>query len=258
MRAGFTSRELHTADRSFKWVDLLAGADNLSLFATRKIVEIRLATPKPGDEGSEHDRGALRAQRSRHARDRCDQREAGPGRDDPAWVKAIEQHGAVVEIWPIERGELPRWIQQRAASLQAEADARRGAVARRARRGQPARGRSRDQAARVDGRGPRGRRGRGARVRREQQPVRRVRARRRRARRRDGPDVQDPVGAARRRRASGADQLGAEPRHQHARAARVRRAPRRQPRRRAAAQRRLAAAPAAREDRRSRSSRRRG
>ena len=46
MREGFTSRELHTADRSFKWVDLLAGADNLSLFATRKIVEIRLATQR--------------------------------------------------------------------------------------------------------------------------------------------------------------------------------------------------------------------
>ena len=52
MRAGFTSRELHTADRGFRWVDLLAGADNLSLFATRKIVEIRLASPKPGDEGA--------------------------------------------------------------------------------------------------------------------------------------------------------------------------------------------------------------
>jgi DNA polymerase-3 subunit delta len=116
MRTGFSSRELHTADRSFKWVDLLAGADNLSLFATRKIVEIRLATPKPGDDGSETI-AAL-----------CE-------RDDPdtlvivavgeklgqasrsTWVKAIEQHGAVVEIWPIERGELPRWIQQRAAAL---------------------------------------------------------------------------------------------------------------------------------------------
>jgi DNA polymerase-3 subunit delta len=116
MRAGFSSRELHTADRSFKWVELLAGADNLSLFATRKIVEIRLASPKPGDEGSETI-AAL-----------CE-------RDDPdtlvivavgeklgqasrsTWVKAIEQHGAVVEIWPIERGELPRWIQQRAAAL---------------------------------------------------------------------------------------------------------------------------------------------
>jgi len=116
MRAGFSSRELHTADRSFKWVELLAGADNLSLFATRKIVEIRLATPKPGDEGSETI-AAL-----------CE-------RDDPdtlvivavgeklgqasrsTWVKAIEQHGALVEIWPIERGELPRWIQQRAAGI---------------------------------------------------------------------------------------------------------------------------------------------
>jgi DNA polymerase-3 subunit delta len=116
MRAGFGSRELHTADRSFKWGDLLAGADNLSLFATRKIVEIRLATPKPGDDGSET------------IVTLCE-------RDDPdtlvivavgeklgqasrsTWVKAIEQHGAVVEIWPIERGELPRWIQQRAASV---------------------------------------------------------------------------------------------------------------------------------------------
>jgi DNA polymerase III subunit delta len=116
MRAGFTSRELHTADRSFKWVELLAGADNLSLFATRKIVEIRLSVPKPGDEGS-----ATIASLSE--------------RDDPdtlvivavgeklgqasrsTWVKAIEKHGAVVEIWPIDRGELPRWIQQRATAL---------------------------------------------------------------------------------------------------------------------------------------------
>jgi len=115
-REGFTTRELHTADRHYKWADLLAGADNLSLFAARKIVEIRLATPKPGDEGSETI-AAL-----------CE-------RDDPdtlvivavgeklgqasrsTWVKAIEQHGVVVEIWPIERGELPRWIQQRAASV---------------------------------------------------------------------------------------------------------------------------------------------
>jgi DNA polymerase-3 subunit delta len=116
MQAGFTSRELHTAERSFRWVDLLAGADNLSLFATRKIVEIRLSAPKPGDEGSETIAALCK-------------------RDDPdtlvivavgeklgqasrsTWVKAIEQHGTIVEIWPIERGELPRWIQQRATGL---------------------------------------------------------------------------------------------------------------------------------------------
>jgi DNA polymerase III subunit delta len=116
MRAGFTSRELHTADRSFKWADLLAGADNLSLFATRKIVEIRLATPKPGDEGAE----TIEALCEREDPDTLvivavGEKLGAASRSN--WVKAIEQHGAFVEIWPIDRTELPRWIQQRARNL---------------------------------------------------------------------------------------------------------------------------------------------
>lgn len=117
MRAGFTSRELHTAERSFKWVELLAGADNLSLFATRKIVEIRLATPKPGDQGSatiaelceRADPDTLLVVAISEKLDSAATRSA--------WVKAIDEHGVLVEVWPIERGELPRWIQQRAAGL---------------------------------------------------------------------------------------------------------------------------------------------
>jgi DNA polymerase III subunit delta len=116
MRAGFTSRELHSADRSFRWGDLLAGADNLSLFATRKIVEIRLATPKPGDQGS----STIAELCEREDPDTLVIVAVGEKLDSAAarssWVKAIEQHGVLVEIWPIERNELPRWIQQRAAS----------------------------------------------------------------------------------------------------------------------------------------------
>jgi DNA polymerase III subunit delta len=116
MRAGFTSRELHTADRSFRWADLLAGADNLSLFATRKIVEIRLGSPKPGDEGAE----TIEALCERDDPDTLvivavGEKLGAASRSN--WVKAIEQHGVFVEIWPIERGELPRWIQQRARSM---------------------------------------------------------------------------------------------------------------------------------------------
>jgi len=117
MREGFASRELHTAERSFKWADLLAGADNLSLFAMRKIVEIRLATPKPGDQGSD----TIQALCRREDPDTLVIVAIGEKLDSAAsrsnWVKAIEQHGVVVEIWPIERGELPRWIQQRAAGV---------------------------------------------------------------------------------------------------------------------------------------------
>ena len=117
MHAGFTSRELHTAERNFKWVDLLAGTDNLSLFATRKIVEIRLASPKPGDEGSR----TIQALCERNDPDTLvivaisEKLDSAAARSN--WAKAVEQHGAVVEIWPIERGELPRWIQQRAAGV---------------------------------------------------------------------------------------------------------------------------------------------
>ncbi len=111
---GFDSRELHVVDRGFRWAELSSGADNLSLFASRKIVELRMATPRPGDAGS------------RTIAELCEN-------DDPArlllvvvgekldssaaraaWAKAIEEHGVVVEIWPIERGELPRWVEERA------------------------------------------------------------------------------------------------------------------------------------------------
>jgi DNA polymerase-3 subunit delta len=117
MRAGFTSRELHTAERNFKWLDLLAGTENLSLFATRKIIEIRLASPKPGDEGSR----TIQALCERNDPDTLvivaisEKLDSAAARSN--WAKAIEEHGAVVEIWPIERGELPRWVQQRAAGM---------------------------------------------------------------------------------------------------------------------------------------------
>jgi DNA polymerase-3 subunit delta len=115
-RADFTSRELHAAERSFRWGDLEAGADNLSLFATRRIVEIRLPTPKPGDEGSR----TIARLCERADPDTLWIIASGQKLDSAAsrssWVKSIDAHGALVEIWPIERAELPRWIQQRAAS----------------------------------------------------------------------------------------------------------------------------------------------
>ena len=116
MRAGFTSRELHTAERGFRWTDLRAGADNLSLFATRKIVEIRLSSPKPGDEGST----TIASLAERDDPDTLLIVAVGGKLDSSAsrsaWVKSLDEQGALVEIWPIERAELPRWIQQRAAA----------------------------------------------------------------------------------------------------------------------------------------------
>lgn len=48
---GYTEREWHIAERGFDWHELGASLDNLSLFAERRIVELRLPTGKPGDAG---------------------------------------------------------------------------------------------------------------------------------------------------------------------------------------------------------------
>jgi DNA polymerase III subunit delta len=115
-RGGFTTRELHVVDRSFRWAELESEADNLSLFATRKIVELRMATPRPGDAGSR----VIASLAERDDPDRLLLIGAGEKLDSAAqrtaWVKAIEKHGVLVEVWPIDRAELPRWVQQRATA----------------------------------------------------------------------------------------------------------------------------------------------
>jgi DNA polymerase-3 subunit delta len=112
--AGYTGREVFTADRGFEWPQLLASSQSLSLFAERRIIELRMATPRPGKEG-----GAILA---------------GLAADPPpdtlllvttgraagetystAWFKAFEKHGVVVQSWPVEIGRLPQWIIARAA-----------------------------------------------------------------------------------------------------------------------------------------------
>jgi len=49
---GIVDREVHVAERSFNWDEFAAGLQNLSLFATHRLVELRLPTGKPGDKGA--------------------------------------------------------------------------------------------------------------------------------------------------------------------------------------------------------------
>ena len=50
---GFTSRDLHVATTGFDWSQLRDSGANLSLFAEKRIVELRVPTGKPGRAGSQ-------------------------------------------------------------------------------------------------------------------------------------------------------------------------------------------------------------
>jgi DNA polymerase-3 subunit delta len=114
--AGFTEREVHFIERAADWDDVRASAANLSLFGARRVVEIRLASGRPG-AGADATLGKLLAARDPDMlllilAPRLE-------RDAQAadWVRALETHGAWVQIWPVDGTRLPAWLAARGRKL---------------------------------------------------------------------------------------------------------------------------------------------
>src|SRR5690606_13339957 len=51
-REGYASREVFFVERGFDWQALRAAGESLSLFAERRLLELRLPGGKPGDVGA--------------------------------------------------------------------------------------------------------------------------------------------------------------------------------------------------------------
>ena len=121
---GFTSRDLHVATSGFDWAQLRDSSANLSLFAERRIVELRLPTGKPGRVGSQ----AIADLAEQTGPDLM-LVVSGPKLDRNAqsskWVKALAAKGVNLPIWPVGVRELPGWIaaRMRRAGLEPDRDA---------------------------------------------------------------------------------------------------------------------------------------
>ena len=109
---GFSARELHVATTGFDWADLAGSSANLSLFDEKRIVELRLPTGKPGKQG-----GASIIDLLGNTGDDFLLLISTPKLDRSAaaskWAKAVEAHGALVQVWPVDLRELPTWIGRR-------------------------------------------------------------------------------------------------------------------------------------------------
>lgn len=121
---GYLERELFHVDGSFDWQDVLFSANSMSLFAEQKVLELRLATGKPGDKGSK----ALQTYIEQPPEGttmllilpRVDQ-----ATQRSKWFKALDAKGAFIQVWPIEKRDLPRWIggRMQQAGLKPDRDA---------------------------------------------------------------------------------------------------------------------------------------
>ena len=119
-RAGYTEREVLEPGRGYDWSEFSHAMGSLSLFAAKKIVELRLPSGKPGTPGA----AAIGAYCERPSEEqlllvtlpRLDRSAQGS-----PWFNALARVGAVVDVWPIERQRLATWIAERLARQQQRA-----------------------------------------------------------------------------------------------------------------------------------------
>ncbi|MSQ50132.1 MAG: DNA polymerase III subunit delta [Betaproteobacteria bacterium] len=121
---GCDEREVLTVERGFDWGELAQAGASRSLFGGRKIIELRIASGKPGIQGST----ALLAMCERLARAPSGSTRLGEenvtlvsvprlrkDEQNARWFLALAGAGVVVDIYPIERARLPEWIATRLA-----------------------------------------------------------------------------------------------------------------------------------------------
>jgi DNA polymerase-3 subunit delta len=118
---GYSERDVLTVERSFKWGELLAANQALSLFGDKKLIELRIPTGKPGKDGG----AALQSYTKDLSPDnltlitlpKLDWQTA-----KAAWVTSLQQAAVYIEIPSIERAQLPAWIGNRLAAQGQSAD----------------------------------------------------------------------------------------------------------------------------------------
>lgn len=112
--AGVAERIRLGAEGRFDWNELDRATETGSLFATRRLVELRLPTGKPGAEGGKALRSWVDAGRDDVLLVICDAWELN--QEKAAWVKSIDGAGVYVPCWPVKPDRLPQWIVQRIRS----------------------------------------------------------------------------------------------------------------------------------------------
>jgi len=111
-QAGFENREILSAETGFEWRQLAFAADSMSIFADKKIIDLRIPSGTPGAEGAK----ALSNYCDRLPEDTLLLITAGKVAGSSLkskWLEALDKKGVVIQVWPLEGQDLLRWLEQR-------------------------------------------------------------------------------------------------------------------------------------------------
>ena len=120
--AGYIEREVFTTESGFDWSKLKSVGSELSLFATLRLLEIRMPTGKPGREGGP----AIELFCQRLPDDTVTiiflPEIDWQGRKSK-WFTALESRAVMIEATTVDRARLPQWLKARLARQSQSADA---------------------------------------------------------------------------------------------------------------------------------------
>ena len=109
---GFADREIFEVNQHFDWQQVLNEANSLSLFADKKILELRIPSGKPGKEGSKFF--------DQYCQNICRDNlllvifpKLDRASTNSKWFRTLDANGAVVPVWPINAAQMPNWINKR-------------------------------------------------------------------------------------------------------------------------------------------------
>lgn len=114
--AGFAERLVFTVDAQFDWSPVYGELDSLSLFAVRRVVELRLGNGRLGREGGP----ALKSVLARIGGDTLLLASAEQLERDQlksAWYRAFDDPGVVVQTQPLSLEAMVPWLSRRAGAL---------------------------------------------------------------------------------------------------------------------------------------------
>lgn len=107
--AGYSERETFIAEQYFKWGELRNAAQSLSLFAERKIIDLRIPSGKPGVEGGQALQDYV-ANMNSDVLTLISLPKLDWTVQKSQWFGALERHAVMISADDIPRNALPRWI----------------------------------------------------------------------------------------------------------------------------------------------------
>lgn len=111
--AGFL-REVISIETGQEWPLLQQQSESLSIFSDQKLIDLRINSGKLGVEGSK----ALQLFCQNPSEDTIllitmDKLDANAQKSQ--WFQALDKFGVIIQVWPIQAGEMQDWLMRRAA-----------------------------------------------------------------------------------------------------------------------------------------------